>query len=167
MSETIGSQIADELMFPMKQAFEVNGITPEYLAKKLKKELNAEKTVLQKVKGSAKVPLTPTGRPKKGLAIVTKTGLIETRITDDGPKREYSDGETVIAINMIDWSTRQKARIDAHKLSGDYPAEKHDVNLINTPMLNAIIKMAEDAMGPEYAKTFQEALIKNATGDSK
>lgn len=28
---------------------------------------------------------------------------------------------------LIDWQTRQKARQDAHKLRGDYPAEKHDV----------------------------------------
>jgi len=152
---------------PIHQVFRENGITAEYLVKKLKKELNAEKTVFQKVKGSAEIPLTPTGKPKKGLKIVTTTGLIEKRFVDGETEKEFTDGETVIAINMTDWTTRQKARMDAHKLRGDYPSEKHEVSLIDTPILNAIIKMVEDAKGPEYAETFKEALIKNAAGDSK
>jgi hypothetical protein len=28
---------------------------------------------------------------------------------------------------LIDWQTRQKARMDTHKLRGDYPAEKWDI----------------------------------------
>lgn len=29
----------------------------------------------------------------------------------------------------IDWSTRQTARQDLHKIRGDYPAERHDHNV--------------------------------------
>lgn len=113
---------------PIHKAFRENGITPGYLVKKLKKELNAEKTVVHKVKGLAELPLTPSGKPKKGLKILTTTGLIETRLCPNGgTEREYSDGETLIAVNMIDWLTRQRARIDAHKLRGDYPAEKREI----------------------------------------
>lgn len=36
-------------------------------------------------------------------------------------------GEVVQTENVINWATRQKARMDAHKLRGDYPAEKKDV----------------------------------------
>lgn len=152
---------------PIHQVFRESGITAEYLVKKLKKELNAERTVLQKVKGLAEVPLTPTGKPKKGLKIVTTTGFIEKRFVDGDIEKEFTDGETVIAINMTDWTTRQKARIDAHKLRGDYPSEKHEVSLINTPMLGAIIKMVEETKGSEYAEGFKKALIKDAASDSK
>ena len=92
---------------PIHQVFRESGITAEYLVKKLKKELNAERTVLQKVKGLAEVPLTPTGKPKKGLKIVTTTGFIEKRFVDGDIEKEFTDGETVIAINMTDWTTLQ------------------------------------------------------------
>lgn len=37
------------------------------------------------------------------------------------------EGEVIEIREVIDWSTRQKARIDAHKLRGDYPAEKQEI----------------------------------------
>jgi len=61
------------------------GLTSEYLAKKLKKELNAKETKAQIPKG----------------------------------EKEFSYSKRMIA-----WDIRQKARQDAHKLRGDYPAEK-------------------------------------------
>lgn len=35
------------------------------------------------------------------------------------------DGIVIESRHCIAWDTRQKARIDAHKLRGDYPADKH------------------------------------------
>jgi len=35
------------------------------------------------------------------------------------------DGLVVESRNVVAWDIRQKARIDAHKLRGDYPADKH------------------------------------------
>jgi hypothetical protein len=32
-------------------------------------------------------------------------------------------------IEVIDWGTRQRARIDAHRLRGDYPAEQSKVSI--------------------------------------
>lgn len=71
---------------PLDEALLAEGITTEYLARKLKEELEAEKTEFAKEGG---------------------------RITDER--------------DVVDWSTRQRARIDAHKLKGHYPAEKVDV----------------------------------------
>lgn len=72
----------DWLRNPMGPAFKGVGITPEYLAKKIKEELEAE----------------------------------ETKVFS-GPKG------VVYSKNMIAWQIRQRARQDAHKLMGDYPAE--------------------------------------------
>ena len=77
---------------PMGPAFEGAGITPEYLAKKIKSELNA----------------------------TTSTEKAYT----------YKDGKTLkVKSKTKHWDIRQKARQDAHKLMGDYPAEKHEVQV--------------------------------------
>ena len=70
---------------PMGPAFEGEGITPEYLARKLKSELNARETKAQIPKGAT---------------------------------------EFAYSKSMTAWDVRQKARQDAHKFMGDYPAEK-------------------------------------------
>lgn len=72
---------------------ESEGITPAYLAKKLKEELEAEET-----------------------------------------KMFAHQGEIISKENVIDWTTRQRARQDAHKLRGDYPNEKIDLT-IDKPIL--------------------------------
>jgi len=35
--------------------------------------------------------------------------------------------EVIYSKGLVAWDVRQKARIDAHKLMGHYPAEKHEV----------------------------------------
>jgi hypothetical protein len=37
------------------------------------------------------------------------------------------EGKVITTKTLIDWSTRQKARMDTHALRGDYPATKHQV----------------------------------------
>ena len=71
---------------PLTVAFDRWGITPSYLANKLKAELNAKEI---KVFHDA------------------ERGVDESR-------------------PMIAWDIRQRARQDAHKLRGDYPAEKQE-----------------------------------------
>ncbi len=44
----------------------------------------------------------------------------------------------MLATAMPDWNIRQKARMDAHRLRGDYPAEKIEGEL-NMPDLNEIL----------------------------
>lgn len=70
---------------PMNEALDSNKITVDYLAKKLKRELNAKETKAQIPKG----------------------------------EKEFAYSKAMVA-----WDVRQKARQDAHKLRGDYPAEK-------------------------------------------
>lgn len=75
-----------DILQPIHQALDDEGITHEYLAKKLKAELEA--TEIRTFKGDG-----------KGKDVV------------------YSEP-------MIAWPVRQKARMDAHRLRGDYPAEE-------------------------------------------
>lgn len=84
---------------PMKKALKKQEITVDYLATKLKEELESQET-----------------------------------------KFFAHQGEIIQQEDVINWATRQKARIDAHRLRGDYPAEKVDldgdiiVNIQATPI---------------------------------
>ena len=48
-------------------------------------------------------------------------------------KQFQHEGLVVTADPVIAWDVRQRARQDAHKLRGDYPAEKHQIegNLVD------------------------------------
>ena len=48
------------------------------------------------------------------------------------------NGQIVNKLAVPDWNVRQRARMDAHKLRGDYPAEKIEGDL-NIPSLNEIL----------------------------
>jgi hypothetical protein len=76
------------VLSPLRQALEREGITPDYLAKKLAAELEAQET-----------------------------------------KFFAHQGNVVSAQTVIDWGTRQRARMDAHKLRGDYAPEAVDFTL--------------------------------------
>ena len=85
--------IRDQLLSPLVEALDAEGITLPYLAKQLKKELKAE----------------------------------EIKVFNDKGTIIYSDGIPALDI-------QQRARIDAHKLRGDYPAEEHRITgeMVNT-----------------------------------
>ena len=100
----IGEEIANEYLRPILEAIESQGLTPTYLAKKLKYELDYTE------------PRFFAGKEAKG-----KRGRLKP-----GPK----------AMRV-----RQTARQDAHKLRGDYPAEKRDDKL--TVSLEEVIKELE------------------------
>lgn len=80
-------QVIDDLLRPIHLAMKSEGITHEYLARKLKAELEAE----------------------------------EVKVFSGGGGVIYSD-------KLIDWGTRQRARMDAHKLRGDYPIERIEIS---------------------------------------
>jgi hypothetical protein len=73
---------------PMTRSLDDIGITDEYLARKLKEELDAKIT-----------------------------------------KQFQYEGEVIEAPDVKAWEIRQRARIDAHKLRGDYPAERKHVQI--------------------------------------
>ena len=119
--ESAANQGAQEALNERTKALENHGLTFDYLAKKLKRELNAKKTITQKVKG------TPGNEMPGGYRCIVTTGLIEYVKGEDGPEKEYSDGDSLIQWDETAWDVRQRARIDAHKLRGDYPAEKREI----------------------------------------
>lgn len=81
------------------------GISMEYLAKKLKRELNAKE---QKVFSSE------------------TSGI------------RYS-------AKMIAWHIRQKARMDAHKLRGDYPVEKSELDVTFPNAMALVVQTLQEA----------------------
>ena len=82
----IKKEIQAELLSPIIEALDAEGITLPYLAKQLKKELKSK----------------------------------EIKVFNDKGKIIYSDGVPALDV-------QQRARIDAHKLRGDYPAEEHRI----------------------------------------
>jgi len=115
-------ELAELAIAPIYRALEGKGITPDYLATKLKRELNAKKTDKIKLKGHVlSVP--------KGFRIICRSESTHLNGKDgDGPIEVQDAEETLVVFDLIDWATRQKARIDAHKLLGHYPAEKHEID---------------------------------------
>jgi len=108
----------------MLPQLEAQGLTNVFLAKQLKAELKSKKTILQKIKGAVGVeqlPKTKKGQLKKGIRIIATSGTLSY---DKEGAKVFGDGDTLLAIDEIDWQTRQRARQDAHRLRGDYPPEK-------------------------------------------
>jgi len=101
-----GGKAGEEIHRRYASKMDEKGITDDYLAKKLKAELNAKAT---------KVFLPKNSR-----------------------KPVYSDP-------LVNWDTRQKARMDAHKLKGHYPAEKHQVGF-DMEQVHAAIQAAVQAV---------------------
>lgn len=113
-------EMIDAMGTPFGKFLDAQSITPALLARKLKAELNAKVSKTIKVKGS------PNNLPR-GYKNITTTGIIESIRVDGDVEKDYCDGESVLGWVEVDWGTRQKARIDAHKLRGDYPAEKREL----------------------------------------
>jgi hypothetical protein len=98
--------------------FDQNGLTLPALTKFLKRELRARVTKSIKIKGAVNPDELGRGR-----RIVAASGtIIQTKDKDS-----FGDGETVIEWDEVAWDVRQRARMDAHKLRGDYPAEKREI----------------------------------------
>lgn len=100
-------QAAQEALNERTKALENHGLTFDYLAKKLMRELNAKET-----------------------------------------KFFQKDGMVIEQHDVIDWGTRQRARIDAHKLRGDYPADKREhTHSITGSLIDDLIAAKEKAHG--------------------
>jgi hypothetical protein len=93
------------------------GIQEKFLAKKLKAELKAKITQRVKVRGA----VDPASLPK-GRKLIATSGVVTQG--EDG--RAYVDGDSVIEWQEVAWKIQQQARMDAQKLLGCYPAEKHE-----------------------------------------
>lgn len=124
--ERIKDEVLKNLATPWRDILDGVGVTENYLAKRLKKELNSKETKTIKFKGALdeeRLPKTASGKTRRGYRIVSTSGFLS--YAKDGGMI-FGDGDTVIEIDMINWTVSQKARMDAHKLRGDYPAQKHE-----------------------------------------
>jgi hypothetical protein len=115
---------------PMKEALDKHKITCDYLVRKLKSEMNAKETKTIKIKGAVSQDDLP-----KGFKIIAASGTLEY---DEKGEQLFGDGETLIRYDPKALGIRQKARQDAHKLRGDYPAEKVEVTATLEDKLRAI-----------------------------
>lgn len=95
------------VLAPMVQALGKYDITMESLSKSLAEEMRANITKTAKLRG----------------VVQEKEGAVRT-VASSGV-----DGDTLLGWDEIDWSTRQRARMDAQKLLGVYPPEKRQISL--------------------------------------
>jgi len=105
--ESAANQGAQEAINERTKALEKQGLTFDYLAKKLKRELNAKET-----------------------------------------KFFQKDGFVIEQHDVVAWDVRQRARIDAHKLRGDYPADKREhTHSITGSLIDDLMAAKEKAHG--------------------
>lgn len=61
------------------------------------------------------------------------------------PKGNKDKKGLLYSKKMIEWGTRQKARMDAHKLRGDYPAEKSEVDVKLPNAMALVVQSRQEA----------------------
>jgi len=64
---------------------------------------------------------------KHGLTLDNLIKQLKRELKAKETKFFQKDGKVVEKHNVIAWDVRQRARIDAHKLRGDDPAEKREI----------------------------------------
>lgn len=111
-------EIVNAMLSPFKSAMNRSGIDEEQLIGKLKEELNAEERKVIKISGQV-----DKSTLDKGYRVVAE-----------------SENETIIEYSVNNSAISQKARLDAHKLRGDYPAEKIE----NTGTVKVVVEYADD-----------------------
>jgi hypothetical protein len=121
-----GAKASEEIYRLYAARMDKNGITDDYLAKKLKAELNAKDTEIFLPKNSRK---------------------------------------PVYSKPMIAWDVRQKARIDAHKLKGHYPAERHQVGF-DMEQIQAAIHAAVSAVVGVIQNAISDPATKQRIADA-
>ena len=81
----------------------------------------------------------------KGITTAYLAGKLQEELEAEEQKVFNNKGKVIYSNKMTTWKTRQEARKDAHKLRGDYPAERKVVDLSLT--LEEVIKELEDDEG--------------------
>lgn len=114
------TELASDLLNPFKNVLLKGGIDDKFLIRQLKSEFKSKEPKTIKVKGA----INPDSLPR-GYRIVATSGEI---IHSQDGGQDYGDGETIIEYQVKNIGISQKARIDVHKLRGDYPAEKHELS---------------------------------------
>ena len=117
----------DELHGPnvIKEALEAEGITPAYLAEKLKRELEATEVKTHFEKGMVVGDYGGASGGASGAA----TGDSKEGAGPDGTFTIRESGSFRYSEPLIAWKIRQVARMDAQKLLGLYPADKLELGI--------------------------------------
>lgn len=133
MNTITSEELARDLLNPFKDVLLKGGIDEGFLIDQLKKEFNSQEPKIIKIKGSIEQSELP-----EGFEVVANSGMVY-----EGEKGVVRlDGETIIQYKVDNIGTMQKARMDVHKLRGDYPAEKMDHNVKGDITVN-IIKFSD------------------------
>jgi hypothetical protein len=118
-------QAAKEIAESTRQACNKHGHSLESLLKDLKKERSWKETKTMKVKGVVDPASLPPGHKIIAVSGVPLLAANGNAVLGADGQPVLKDGETVIMWQEKAGGIRQKARMDAHSLRGDYPADKH------------------------------------------
>jgi len=119
MTKITSEEMAADILNPFKDVLLKGGIDDKFLIKQLKSEFRSKEPKIIKIKGA----VNPESLPR-GYKIVGQSGEV-IHCADGG--QDYSDGETIIEYQVKNIGVSQRARMDVHKLRGDYPAVKQSI----------------------------------------
>jgi len=120
MAPLTAQDMIDAVLHPTVQALNNSGTTLESLLKDLNKERKAKETKIIKVRRNAQADEVVRQITE---SVGAKQKASKVRIIHETTE------EQVIAIDVVNWSVRQTARMDAHKLRGDYAPQKLEIDL--------------------------------------
>jgi hypothetical protein len=122
-----------------KVILEKEGIDGPFLARQLKRELKSKETKIISIDGCFKT--------LEEIIVTTAAQELDEKTLKKIKKLANSSGirilgaskdKTLVAIDMVNWGTQQSARMDAHKLRGDYAVVTKKVQF-DEVMINAIL----------------------------
>jgi hypothetical protein len=88
----------------------------------------AEKTIAEKISDSLRSPIIQA-LDDEGITLPKLAQSLAKELEADETKFFSHQGQIIEQANVIAWDVRQRARQDAHRLRGDYPAEERKVRV--------------------------------------
>ena len=158
MEPVTDEQMADartETFSEIAAALASKGITLDFLATRLKREINAKETKFIKVKKNQM--LTDAIKEMKDeVKSILETADLKLSVPK-GVKVVYeTTEEAIIAVNVRAWGVQQRAREDAQKLLDLYPAQKQKVEHgMEDKMFSMFVKLL-----PEEHQSYFVGLVK-------
>lgn len=134
-----GEQLIQDLLSPFITSMDKHGLTIDYLAKKLKSELNAHKTDTFKAKVTRNVNQAAEGEVPEAPHEV----VIETE-------------EVLYSRPMVDWKTRQEARKDALAYRGIIAAQR--VKLDHSGSID-YSNLSDEDLDAKIKETFEKIYV--------
>ena len=145
----------EETFSEIAAALASKGITLDFLATRLKREINAKETKFIKVKKSQLLDDAVKALREEFNAILAGDG----KSLKAAPKLKIvaeTTEEMIIAVNVRAWGVQQRAREDAQKLLDLYPAQKQKVEHgMEDKMFTMFVKLL-----PEEHQSYFVGLVK-------